>query len=159
MSLTSIKGAVAYIQHRYSIDCDFSSYQSIECNRTSAVVAKSSETSAGRINGTSAPYCSATSAISASSVDTMTLSNHPDANAASIEYAMIGFPLKSLIFFRGMRLLPPRAGIIAIFITHLLEYQLIRRQPYSVELPSYRGTSAEKSLRDSTVRIQGTPLQ
>ena len=41
-------------------------------------------------------------------------------NAASMEYARIGFPQKSLIFFFGIRLLPPLAVIIAnllIFLT------------------------------------------
>ena len=32
----------------------------------------------------------------------------------SIEYAITGFPMNGFIFLRGMRLLPPRAGIIAI---------------------------------------------
>ena len=41
-------------------------------------------------------------------------------DAASMEYARIGFPQKSLIFFFGIRLLPPLAVIIAnllIFLT------------------------------------------
>ena len=32
---------------------------------------------------------------------------------------MMGFPKKSLMFFRGMRLLPPRAGMIANLITEI----------------------------------------
>ena len=33
--------------------------------------------------------------------------------AASIEYEIIGLPKKCFMFFLGMRLLPPRAGMIA----------------------------------------------
>jgi hypothetical protein len=65
-----------------------------------------------RINGTSAPATLANAAISSSSVDTITLSNKFDCNAASIEYKMIGLPQKDLMFLRGIRLLPPRAGMI-----------------------------------------------
>ena len=70
--------------------------------------------SGGRTKGTSAPNVLATCAISSSSVDTMMRSNRPDRNAAAIEYEIIGRPAKSLIFFLGMRLLPPRAGMTAI---------------------------------------------
>jgi hypothetical protein len=31
----------------------------------------------------------------------------------------MGFPQNDLMFFRGIRLLPPRAGMIAIFISFL----------------------------------------
>jgi len=47
----------------------------------------------------------------------MTSSKIPQIIAASMEYAKIGFPKKGLIFFLGIRLLPPRAVIIAnVFI-------------------------------------------
>ena len=65
-------------------------------------------------------YFFAISAISVSSVDTITWSKSLLDNAASMEYARIGFPQKSLIFFFGIRLLPPLAVIIAnllIFLT------------------------------------------
>lgn len=38
-------------------------------------------------------------------------SNKADACAAAIDQAIIGFPQKSRMFLRGMRLLPPRAGM------------------------------------------------
>lgn len=81
---------------------------------TSAVVAKSSDSDASRIKGTLAPCCFATSAISASSVETIISENTLLASAVSIDQAIKGFPLKSFIFFRGMRLLPPLAGIMQI---------------------------------------------
>ncbi len=76
---------------------------------------QSSESSGGRRNGVSAPNCSATAAISRSSVDTITRSNNPDCRAAAMEYAIIGRPANGRMFFRGIRLLPPRAGMTAIF--------------------------------------------
>ena len=54
-------------------------------------------------NGVSAPNFEATSAISASSVETITLSNKVEARAASIDQAMIGLPQKSRMFFLGIR--------------------------------------------------------
>jgi hypothetical protein len=55
-------------------------------------------------------------AISLSSVDTITSSNNSDPKATSIEYAIIGLPKKSLMFFLGIRLLPPLAGMIHRFL-------------------------------------------
>jgi hypothetical protein len=43
-------------------------------------------------------------------------SNKEDALAAFIDHASIGRPQKSLMFFRGILLLPPRAGMIAILM-------------------------------------------
>jgi len=54
------------------------------------------------------------SAISLSSVDTITSLKHFELIAASIEYFIIGIPRNGLMFFLGIRLLPPLAGIIAI---------------------------------------------
>src|SRR5690606_29982303 len=63
--------------------------------------------------GNEAPYSLAIDAISSSSVETITSSNNPHSSAASMEYAIIGLPRKSLIFFLGIRLLPPLAGMMA----------------------------------------------
>ena len=41
-------------------------------------------------------------------------SNKPDRCAASMEYAIIGFPQNNLMFLPGILLLPPLAGIMAI---------------------------------------------
>ncbi|MNN92854.1 hypothetical protein D3C81_2112020 [compost metagenome] len=76
----------------------------------------SSDSSAGRMNGTSAPCWRATSAISISSVETMILSKQALCSAASMDQAIIGLPQNGLMFLRGMRLLPPRAGMIASFM-------------------------------------------
>ena len=84
------------------------------CAITSVVPVKSSASAAGLTNGTSAPQAVATPATSASSVDTTIRSNNPEVLAASIDQAIIGLPQKSRIFFRGMRLLPPRAGMTAM---------------------------------------------
>ena len=80
---------------------------------TGTVGVWSSANLGGRKNGTSAPHSPAITAISSSSVETITLSKDPDAIAAVIAYPIIGFPWNSLMFLRGMRLLPPRAGITA----------------------------------------------
>ena len=40
-------------------------------------------------------------------------SKQPDSSAARIGQAIIGRPQKSAAFLRGMRLLPPRAGMTA----------------------------------------------
>jgi hypothetical protein len=45
--------------------------------------------------------------------------------AALIEYEIMGFPQKGTIFFPGIRLLPPRAGIIAIRIGSSIKIQVI----------------------------------
>lgn len=67
--------------------------------------------------GVSAPHSRATAAISASSVETITRSKQPLSIAAPIEWAMIGLSANGRMFaLRGMRLLPPRAGMIATFI-------------------------------------------
>ena len=71
----------------------------------------SSDRSAGRKKGASAPRATATDAMAGSSVETITRSKQPDACAASIDQAMMGRPQNSRTFFRGIRLLPPRAGI------------------------------------------------
>ena len=83
-------------------------------NKVSSVVALSPDNSSLLINGTLAPYFFAISAISLLSVDTITSSNILLSIAALIEYAIIGLPQNSFIFFFGILLLPPRAVIIAI---------------------------------------------
>ena len=80
------------------------------------VVAKSSDKCSGLLNGASAPNESTVSLISASSVDTKIRSNMLADCAAAIAHSIIGFPQKSLMFLRGIRFDPPRAGIIQIFI-------------------------------------------
>jgi len=59
---------------------------------TSVVVAKSSDNSAGRMKGTSAPQAIEISAISWSSVLTKTWSNNCEFIATSIDHAIIGLP-------------------------------------------------------------------
>lgn len=51
----------------------------------------------------------------------MTLSNKAEDRAASIDHAMMGLPQKSRTFFRGIRLLPPLAGMTATRWGYLLE--------------------------------------
>jgi hypothetical protein len=120
-------------QHKYVKLLPISVYFFNTSIRTGTVPAVSLAVSALRKKGTVAPYLRATSAISLSSVETMTSSKMLDAKAASIEYAIIGFPIKSFMFFLGILLLPPRAGIIAI--------QLIFR-PISIHI-SKRSTFLE----------------
>ena len=51
-------------------------------------------------------------AISGSSVETMICEKQPESWAAAMLWAIMGLPLKGLMFLRGMRLLPPRAGMM-----------------------------------------------
>ena len=64
------------------------------------------------MKGTLTPYCWAMAAISGSSVETMIWEKQPESWAVAMLWAIIGLPLKGLIFLRGMRLLPPRAGMM-----------------------------------------------
>ena len=80
---------------------------------TSFVVAKSFAVAALRRNGTTAPFACATSAISASSVETITSSKSSEPLAAAIAYAIMGLPMNAFTFFRGIRFDPPRAVMIA----------------------------------------------
>ena len=66
--------------------------------------------SAGRRNGTSAPYQRATSAISSESVETTTRSKQPLCRAVSIAYARSGWPASGRTFLCGTRSEPERAG-------------------------------------------------
>src|SRR6266702_8037532 len=103
------------------------------------VPVRSSDNAAGRVNGTSAPNLCAMLAISASSVDTTTWLKQPLCRAASIDQAIFGFPQNSLMFFRGIRLLPPRAGMIA---TLMKEPHTSHQLLDPVVFLSYPGTSA-----------------
>ena len=100
------------------------------CSMTAPVVVKSSLSSFGRIKGTLAPNFCAMSAISSSSVETMISSNSFAFIAASMLYAIIGLPKNGLMFFLGILLLPPRAGIMAIvfscifYLMFLADYNL-----------------------------------
>src|SRR6185312_9786846 len=89
------------------------SNSSATSTKTSEVVAKSDEFFVDRINGTSAPADRATSAISSLSVDTQTRSNNPLSRAAATGQWINGLSKNLRMFFRGIRLLPPLAGIIA----------------------------------------------
>ena len=73
----------------------------------------SSARAASRMKGTSAPRARATSAISALSVVTTTLSKRPLPRAASTVYASRGLPRMGLTFFLGSLFEPPLAGITA----------------------------------------------
>ena len=65
-------------------------------------------------NGTFALHGSAISANSRSSVRTIISSNCREVCGARTDHSNIGQPLKHRMFLRGILLLPPRAGIIAI---------------------------------------------
>ncbi len=67
--------------------------------------------SAGRRNGTSAPYQRATLAIASLSVETTIRSKTPLWRAVSIAYASSGCPARRRTFFPGTRSEPPRAPI------------------------------------------------
>src|SRR5688572_28369639 len=69
--------------------------------------------SAGRRNGTSAPYQRATFAIAALSVETTMRSKTPAWRAVSIAYASSGCPASRRMFFSGTRSEPDRAPIRA----------------------------------------------
>ena len=85
----------------------------MQCITASIVLALSDDKYSGLKNGTSAPYFIASLAISSPSVVTTTLSIYLDLRPASIEYAIRGFPFKSIIFLSFIPLLPALAGIIA----------------------------------------------
>src|SRR3972149_3230513 len=87
------------------------SIQSMACISTSRVLLLSDASSPGRIKGTSALYCFATSAISWLSVETITLSMYLEDLACSMVYAINGLSKSFLMFFPGNPLEPPRAGI------------------------------------------------
>src|SRR5215510_1902621 len=92
--------------------------------------------SEGRIEGAPAPEARVLAAISWSSVETITRLIKGEPSACSMEYTINGFPPTLRIFFRGIDLDPPRAGInartsfrplITFFLckqneTHLLRY-------------------------------------
>jgi hypothetical protein len=88
--------------------------QRTQCAITAELVEWSSANSEGLTKGTVAPWASAVRRISASSVDTMTREKQPLSIAASIDHASMGLSRNMRMFFRGIRLLPPRAGMIAI---------------------------------------------
>jgi hypothetical protein len=73
---------------------------------------KSSDNFASR-KITSAPKLAEISAISGSSVLTITEWKEWESIAARIGQEIMGCPAKSLMFFLGIRLLPPRAGMNA----------------------------------------------
>ncbi len=51
---------------------------------------------------------------SSESVETIICLNIPELWAAKIEYAIVGFPSRNLMFFPGVLLLPDLAGIKAM---------------------------------------------
>ena len=65
------------------------------------------------------PYLAAISAANSSSVETTISSNCSEAFAAMMTQEMMGCPQKSLVFLRGMRFEPARAGMMQIAITML----------------------------------------
>ena len=79
-------------------------------------LALSPEIESGLRKGTSAPKPFAMSAISRESVETITRSIRPiflASSAGSIVWAMRGLPATSIMFFPGIPLDPPLAGMIA----------------------------------------------
>jgi len=83
----------------------------------------------GLKKGTSAPYRMAISAISLSSVDTITRSMYLELSASSIVYEIKGLPPRNLIFFLGKPFDPPRAGIKArtdLFLYILIIFPLLK---------------------------------
>src|SRR2546426_2113399 len=109
MSVTSRKGEVGSrsttMSHVYP---SWSWSVRTRCFRTGHLGAPSMASSAGRRNGTSAPYRRATSRISGSSVDTTTRSSVSHRRAVSMVCAMRGFPQRGRRFFFGTPLDPPR---------------------------------------------------
>ena len=108
-----INGAAGYKQHTASWFPPCDEIHSMACRITGIVGVTSSASSAGRRNGTSAPFCLEISAISSLSVETMIRSKTFDSIAAKIVQTIMGFPRNSLMFFLGSLLLPLRAGITA----------------------------------------------
>ena len=86
------------------------------CNNTSTVADTSVDKAEGRRKGASAPMSTAVWAMATLSVLTITCSKTLDFKADSIDHAIKGFPAISKRFFPGRRLLPPLAGIIAIYL-------------------------------------------
>jgi hypothetical protein len=83
------------------------------CCTTGIRLMVSVASSGGRTNGTSAPHLRAVSAISSSSVETMTRSSRLASRAAPMAQAMSGRPATSTRFLRGIDFDPPRAGMTA----------------------------------------------
>ena len=86
---------------------------------TALVLVQSPDSSDGLMNGICAPYWEAIFLTSRSSVLTIIESKHPAFLAISIDQAIIGFPRNKRTFFLGIRLLPPRAGIMQILILNI----------------------------------------
>src|SRR3989344_5660796 len=111
------KGAVWKIQQTYSNFLPRFSYSRSTSARTGIIMTRSPEFFFDLKNGTRAPQDLATRAISGSSVETIISLKQAAFFAAPTEYFIIGWPAKFFIFFLGILLLPPLAGIIAkIFI-------------------------------------------
>jgi hypothetical protein len=63
-------------------------------------------------------------------VDTITSENANDASAAPTGYSIIGRPRNGRMFLRGIRLLPPRAGIIANAFSFVFRSPLLSLCPF-----------------------------
>src|SRR5215813_8438281 len=128
------------MQQRWSKISPLSRYLRTTSSRTSKVVAWSSDVWADLKKGTLAPNEAEISAISLSSVETITSSNEPDPSAASMENLMMGTPRKSLMFFRGIRLLPPRAVMTARFFAMGMLPDMLVRSPckFKTNQPAHR---------------------
>ena len=81
--------------------------------------------SSGRRKGTSAPNCKLMSLISSESVLTIVLSINEVCFAVFILCAIKGIPCKSTMFFLGMDLDPPLAGMIANVVNSFIFKYLI----------------------------------
>ena len=97
------------------------------------------------------------SAISSSSVETITLSKHALFSAAAIDHAIIGFPPNSLIFFLGIRLLPPRAGITANFM--IAASMQAQQLPYLADFRLMSHTWASLLPLRNTAAILGNQMR
>ena len=113
------------------------------------------EAAALRKNGTSAPYWRAICAYCSESVETWTVSNRPDCNAASMDQANKGFPPKGLMFLSGSPLEPLRAGMMAIlFIVSPLRlqnaYLSSQRKSWKLSAHSTPATAPRRCARART---------
>ena len=135
-----IENAVASRQQTLSKVFPCSAYRFSTSFTTSARVAWSLAVSLLRMKGTSAPYCRATAAMASSSVLTITSLKQLLLRAASIGQARAGLPRKGRMFFPGMRLLPPRAVMMARLLKR--EKRGLFRLHKPVHHPSGSGTWA-----------------
>ena len=98
------------------------------CFQASNSGESSAASSAGRKNGTSAPYLNEISAISEESVETITRSILLLLNACSIDQAINGFPANSLIFLFTTPFEPDLAKINAVTFPNMIPHYYLAKE-------------------------------